>query len=162
LLLNNRKEEPKMNESISMLKLTLVAALGVIVAYFNALMIPIIVLVFVMVTDYITGMAAAKKTGELSSRLGIMGIAKKVGYLALVAVGMVVDYLISSALVHVGIEIQINYCFAMIIVIWLIVNELISILENLGELGVPIPSFLGKYISKIKENVEHKTGGDDE
>ena len=151
-----------MNESISMLKLTIIAALGVITAYFNALMIPIVVLVFVMVTDYISGMASAKKSGELSSSIGIMGIAKKVGYLALVAVGMVVDYLISSALVHVGIEIQINYCFAMIIVIWLIVNELISILENLGELGVPIPSFLGKYISKIKENVEHKTGGDDE
>ena len=52
-----------MNETISMLKLTLIAAVSVVLAYFNALMIPIIVLVFVMVTDYITGMAAAKKTG---------------------------------------------------------------------------------------------------
>ena len=43
-----------MNESISMLKLTIIAALGVITAYFNALMIPIVVLVFVMVTDYIS------------------------------------------------------------------------------------------------------------
>ena len=143
-----------MNESISMLKLTIITALGVIAAYFNALMIPIVVLVFVMVTDYISGMASAKKSGELSSSIGIMGIAKKVGYLALVAVGMVVDYLISSALVHVGIEIQINYCFA---VIWLIVNELISILENLGELGVPIPDFLRRSIHKIKDGVEAKT-----
>ena len=148
-----------MNELFSMLKLTLAAALGVLAAYFNILLIPVIVLVFVMVTDYITGMSAAKKTGELSSRLGIMGIAKKVGYLALVAVGMVVDYLISSALLNVGIEIQINYCFAMIIVIWLIVNELISILENLGELGVPIPEFLRKSIHKIKDGVENKTKG---
>ena len=121
-----------MNETISMLKLTLIAAVSVVLAYFNALMIPIIVLVFVMVTDYITGMAAAKKTGELSSRLGIMGV---------------------------GIEIQINYCFAMIIVIWLIVNELISILENLGELGVPIPDFLRRSIHKIKDGVESKTKG---
>lgn len=141
-----------------MLKLTIIAALGVITAYFNALMIPIVVLVFVMVTDYISGMISAKKSGELSSRLGIMGIAKKVGYLALVAVGMVVDYLISSALVHVGIEIQINYCFALIITIWLIVNELISILENLGELDVPIPNFLRKSIHKIKDSVDSKTG----
>ena len=147
-----------MNESISMLKLTIIAALGVITAYFNALMIPIVVLVFVMVTDYISGMISAKKSGGLSSRLGIMGIAKKVGYLALVAVGMVVDYLISSALVHVGIEIQINYCFALIITIWLIVNELISILENLGELDVPIPDFLRKSIHKIKDSVDSKTG----
>ena len=143
-----------MNESISMLKLTIIAALGVITAYFNVLMIPIVVLVFVMVTDYISGMASAKKSGELSSSIGIMGIAKKVGYLALVAVGMVVDYLISSALVHVGIEIQINYCFAMIIVIWLIINELISILENLGEMGVPLPSFLTSMIKTLKSKVD--------
>lgn len=141
-----------------MLKLTVITALGVIAAYFNVLLIPIVVLVFVMVTDYISGMISAKKSGELSSRLGIMGIAKKVGYLALVAVGMVVDYLISSALVHVGIEIQINYCFALIITIWLIVNELISILENLGELDVPIPDFLRKSIHKIKDSVDSKTG----
>ena len=151
-----------MNDAISMLKLTVITALGVIAAYFNVLLIPIVVLVFVMITDYISGMISAKKSGELSSRLGIMGIAKKVGYLALVAVGMVVDYLISSALVHVGIEIQINYCFAMIIVIWLIVNELISILENLGELGVPIPDFLRRSIHKIKDGVEAKTGDKDD
>ena len=147
-----------MNDAISMLKLTVITALGVIAAYFNVLLIPIVVLVFVMITDYISGMISAKKSGELSSRLGIMGIAKKVGYLALVAVGMVVDYLISSALVHVGIEIQINYCFALIITIWLIVNELISILENLGELDVPIPNFLRKSIHKIKDSVDSKTG----
>ena len=141
-----------------MLKLTVITALGVIAAYFNVLLIPIVVLVFVMVTDYISGMISARKSGELSSRLGIMGIAKKVGYLVLVAVGMVVDYLISSALVHVGIEIQINYCFALIITIWLSVNELISILENLGELDVPIPDFLRKSIHKIKDSVDSKTG----
>ena len=147
-----------MNESVSMLKLSIIAALGVIAAYFNALLIPIAVLVAVMVIDYISGMVSAKKTGDLSSRLGVIGILKKVGYLALVAVGMVVDYLISSALTQVGINIQINYCFAMIIVIWLIVNELISILENLGEIGVPIPEFLRKSIHKIKDGVENKTG----
>lgn len=151
-----------MNETISMLKLTLIAALSVVLAYFNALLIPIIVLIVVMVIDYISGMTSAKRTGELSSRLGVMGILKKVGYLALVAVGMVVDYLISSALIHVGIHIQINYCFAMIIIIWLIVNELISILENLGELGVPIPEFLRKSIKKIKDGVENKAGEDDD
>ena len=147
-----------MNESISMLKLTIIAALGVITAYFNALMIPIVVLVFVMVTDYISGMASAKKSGELSSGIGIMGIAKKVGYLALVAVGMVVDYLILSALVSIGISLQINYCFGMIITVWLIINELISILENLGEMGVPLPSFLTSMIKTLKSKVEEQGG----
>ena len=84
----------------------------------------------------------------------MIGIVKKVCYLALVAVGMVVDYLISSALVSIGISLQINYCFGMIITVWLIINELISILENLGEMGVPLPSFLTSMIKTLKSKVE--------
>ncbi len=54
-----------MNETISMLKLTLIAAVSVVLAYFNALLIPIVVLVAVMVIDYISGMTSAKRTGEI-------------------------------------------------------------------------------------------------
>lgn len=66
-------------------------AVGALAAYFNVLLIPIVVLVAVMLIDYITGMAGASYTGQLNSRAGVMGIVKKTGYLALVAVGMVVD-----------------------------------------------------------------------
>ena len=106
-----------MNESLTMIKLTLATALGVVLSYFNVLLVPVAALVLVMLIDYISGMASAKHAGEISSRVGIFGIIKKVGYLALVAVGMVVDYLISSALLQVGIDLKINYCFAMIIII---------------------------------------------
>lgn len=133
-------------------------ALGALAAYFNILAVPIVVLVAVMLIDWITGLAGASATGKLNSRVGVVGIVKKVCYLALVAVGMVVDYLILSALVSIGISLQINYCFGMIITVWLIINELISILENLGELGVPIPDFLRKSIHKIKDSVDSKTG----
>ena len=118
-------------------------AVGALAAYFNVLAVPLVVLVAVMLIDWITGLAGASATGKLSSRVGVIGIVKKVCYLALVAVGMVVDYLITSALVSIGISLQINYCFGMIITVWLIINELISILENLGEMGVPLPD--GRY-----------------
>ena len=137
-------------------------AVGALAAYFNVLAVPLVVLVAVMLIDWITGLAGASATGKLSSRVGVIGIVKKVCYLALVAVGMVVDYLISSALVSIGISLQINYCFGMIITVWLIINELISILENLGELGVPIPDFLRRSIHKIKDGVEAKTGDKDD
>ena len=117
-------------------------AVEALAEYFNVLLIPIVVLVAVMLIDYITGMAGAAYTGEINSRVGVIGIVKKVCYLALVAVGIVVDYLITTALVQIGLSIQINYCFGMIVTIWLIINELISILENLGELNVPLPHFL--------------------
>lgn len=133
-------------------------AIGALAAYFNVLLIPLLVLVAVMLIDYVTGMAGASYTGKLNSRVGVMGIVKKAGYIALVAVGMVVDYLISSALVNIGIHIQITYCFGMIITIWLIINELISILENLGEMNIPLPQFLIKTIKSLKGNVENTAG----
>ena len=107
-----------------------------------------------MLIDYITGMAGAAYTGEINSRVGIIGIVKKICYLALVAVGIVVDYLITTALVQIGLSIQINYCFGMIVTIWLIINELISILENLGELNVPLPHFLVSIVKNLKGRVE--------
>lgn len=129
-------------------------AIGALAAYFNILLIPIVVLVAVMLIDYITGMAGAAYTGEINSRVGVIGIVKKVCYLALVAVGIVVDYLITTALVQIGLSIQINYCFGMIVTIWLIINELISILENLGELNVPLPHFLVSIVKNLKGRVE--------
>ena len=129
-------------------------ALGALAAYFNVLLIPLIVLIAVMLIDYITGMAGAAYTGEINSRAGVIGIVKKVCYLALVAVGIVVDYLITTAMVQIGIAIQINYCFGMVITVWLIINELISILENLGELNVPLPQFLVKTVKSLKGRVE--------
>ena len=134
-------------------------AIGALAAYFNVLLIPLAILLVVMLIDYITGMAGASYSGKLSSRAGIMGILKKAGYFALIAVGMVADYLISSALVKIGIDLKITYCFGMIITIWLIINELISILENLGELNVPLPSFLVNIIKTLKSKVEEQAEG---
>ena len=129
---------------------------GALAAYLNILAVPLIVLGTVMVVDWFTGMAGASATGKLSSRVGVIGIIKKLCYIALVVVGGVIDYLISSALVSIGISLQINYCFGMIITVWLIINELISILENLGEMGVPLPSFLTSMIKTLKSKVEEQ------
>ena len=131
-------------------------AVGALAAYFNVLLIPLAVLMGAMLIDCITGMAGAAYTGEINSRVGVIGIVKKVCYLALVAVGIVVDYLITTALVQIGLSIQINYCFGMIVTIWLIINELISILENLGELNIPLPKFLVDMIKSLKNKVEDK------
>lgn len=134
-------------------------AIGALAAYFNVLLIPLIVLLIVMLVDYITGMAGAAYSGKLNSRVGVFGILKKAGYLALVVVGMVADYLIGSALLKIGIDLKITYCFGMIITVWLIINELISILENLGELDVPLPSFLVNIIKTLKSKVEEQAEG---
>lgn len=110
-----------------------------------------------MIIDYITGMAQAYVSHTLNSRIGVVGIIKKISYITAVAVGIVADYLISSALTQVGIDIKINYCIGMIVTIWFIINELISVLENLAEIGIPLPKFLVSLIKRLKVVVENKT-----
>ena len=127
----------------NMFRALFAAAIGALAAYAGIL--------------YATGIAAAWSCKLLSSRVGVKGIVKKVAYLALVAVGMVVDYLISSALVHVGVDISVNYCFGMMISVWLIINELLSILENLGRLGIPLPDFLVRAVERLRDGVDRRT-----
>ena len=141
------------------LQIIFASALGALAAYCKILIVPLVVLIAVMLIDYFTGMAAASYNHELNSRVGVLGLLKKVGYLALVAVGMAVDYLISYALVQVGIDAHISLCFGMIVTVWLIINELISILENLGELNIPLPQFLIKTIKTLRGRVENEAEG---
>ena len=139
---------------INIASVTLSVAIGAMAAYFNILLVPLIVLMAVMIIDYFTGMVSAKREGKLSSRVGVLGIIKKVGYLALVGVGVVVDYLLTSALAQIGIKSGMPNIFGLMVIIWLIINELISILENLGEIGVPMPPFLVSAIKTLKGKVD--------
>ncbi len=144
----------------NIIQATVSVAIGALAAYFNVLLVPLTILIVVMIIDYATGMTSAWKSGELESKTGLIGILKKVSYLVLVAVGGVVDYLISAGLAAANVEISITYCCGLIVCVWLIINELISILENLSELGTPIPKFLVNIVRRLKNTVENKTDTD--
>ena len=75
------------------LQAVLTAAVTAFAVYFNAIAVPLIVLLVMMIIDYISGMSAAWREGTLNSKKGVDGIIKKVGYMALVAVamGVVID-----------------------------------------------------------------------
>ena len=126
-------------------------------AYFHQLLGPLVALVIVMVADYITGMTAAWVTGTLSSRQGVLGIIKKCGYLFAVAVAVVVDYVITTAAAGTGMDLGNFHIFGLLVTIWLTLNECISILENLSEIGVPLPGFLLAVVKRLKKSAE-KTG----
>ena len=135
----------------------LVAAAGAAVGlYFKELLVPVAVLVAVMLLDYATGMADAWAARELSSKTGILGIVKKLCYLIAVAVAVVVDWVIQSVAAKAGLELGSFYAFGLLVTVWLILNELISILENLSALGVPLPEFLMRVIEKLKKTAEEK------
>lgn len=147
------------NENATMA--VLAAALGALCSYWAALVVPLAVLLTVMAADYVSGMAKAWSTGTLCSKTGLRGIVKKLGYLVLVGTAGVVDWLVRYGLTQVGVEISFNFLIAAIVIVWLIINELISILENVAALGGPVPVFLQKLLGRLRDVVEKKTGEDE-
>lgn len=129
--------------------------IGGITAFLGDLAVPIYVLVACNVIDYATGLMSASARGEqISSYKGIRGIAKKVGQWLLVLVGWLLDVLIAYAVHHVSPDLSVPVVVAIIVAVWLGFNEVISILENLGDMGVPMPPFLSKLVKKLKGKVE--------
>jgi toxin secretion/phage lysis holin len=141
----------------STLKTIIAGSIAALAAYFQLLIVPIAVLVTVMIFDYLSGMAAAWAAKNLSSRIGVFGIIKKVCYLLVVAVGMVVDYIIQAVGAQLGLDLSGYFIFGLLVIVWLILNELISILENLSEIGIPLPVFLEKIIEKLKSQAEARS-----
>jgi len=138
------------------------AALAGLAAYAKVILIPLSLLIITMLIDYISGMSKAYINGEWSSKVGFKGIVKKLGYIGVVIVAAVMDWVIYSGLKGVGISIGMSYYLGLIVTIWLLINECISILENLGSIGVPLPSFLIKGIKKLQKNIEDKGDKNDE
>jgi len=103
-------------------------------------------LVCMMLADYITGLVAAAIKGELDSKVGLKGAAKKILIFVLVAVAAVVD----TATGLTGHPLRAAAC------LFYIGNEGISIVENLGRAGVPIPSWLGNLFARIKAENDQK------
>ncbi len=130
--------------------------LSLICAFFEQIGISLIMLLIAMAIDYVTGIIKAYMKGTLSSKIGIRGIIKKTCYLLVVACGAICDWMIRYAFVKIGIELSAPFPIALLITVWLIINELISVLENLTEVGVPMPSFLARLISRLALTLESK------
>lgn len=107
------------------------------------------VLVTFVVLDYITGIVAAWYEKDLDSNIGFVGIARKILLFIPIGVAYSLDQIIGDS--------QILRSLA----IWFyLANEGLSIMENLGRLGIPIPTVLVEALNQLKkksESTEAKT-----
>ena len=122
-----------------------------------------ILFIILMAIDYISGMLAAKtealthprnKRYGWSSKKGLIGIYKKIGYILTILVALSTDYVIFNLLEKIGIQYNTGTLFGLLTLIWFIINELISILENIGRMGVKLPPFIINVLSEIKDDIE--------
>ena len=74
----------------------------------------------------------------------------------LILVGWMMDVLIAYAVNTMGLAITLPFIVATVVAVWLICNELISILENMIDIGVDIPPFLMPLVKLIRHQTEEK------
>ncbi len=119
------------------------------------LYVPVLLMVLCNLIDYITGLLASKYRDEhINSYKSFQGIAKKICMWILVVVGAIVDKLIAYAVETIGIAMPFTFLIACIVAIWIVCNELISILENIIDIGVWVPAFMIPLIKNIKSKAE--------
>ena len=138
-------------------KVGIVTFFAVITSWLGTLAIPVYILVACNVIDYITGITAAcVRKEQVSSYKGILGIAKKVFMYLLIVVGVFVDYMLQYMFKSLNIPISLPFVVGCIVACWLVLNEMLSILENLNDIGVPMPPFLMPLVERIRGAVEKK------
>ncbi|MBE6821487.1 MAG: phage holin family protein [Ruminococcaceae bacterium] len=138
-------------------KAVFIAIFTVLSAWLGVLAVPVFTLVSLNVIDYGTGLVAAKYRGQkISSYRGFRGILKKICMWLLVAIGAIIDMLITYGAEQAGIVLHLGYAVASLVAVWLICNEIISILENMADIGVSYPEFLKKIVDKVRDQVESK------
>lgn len=159
----------KMEKYATIFRITLTAAGAWVSAKLGILYPVLIILMMMMVLDYITGMLAAKAEAlehpdesgyGWSSKKGAQGIIKKVGYLCVIAVAVVVDYVILHVAATLGITASTKAFFALLVAVWYVLNELLSIIENAGRMGAQVPEWLCRYIAVLKEKIDENSEGE--
>lgn len=119
-----------------------VATIGTTFAWlFGAWDIALTVLVCFMILDYITGVLRAFVKKEVSSNIGLIGIARKSLILVVLIVGVLLDRLLNEG----------TWVFRTLIAYFYIANEGISLLENCVGLGLPVPQKLQDTLIQLKE-----------
>ncbi len=138
-------------------KVTVIAVMSALMSWMGILAVPVLLLVGCNIIDYATGLCAVKyRNDSISSYKSIRGITKKVCMWLLVVVGAFIDVLIQYAVECAGIGLTVPFVVATVVAVWLVVNEIISILENMSDIGVNMPPFLLPLMKYIKKQVEDK------
>ncbi len=134
--------------------------MGVLVPLFG-------ILVAMMTLDYVTGMLASKKEAidrptdpdaGWSSRKGAVGIFKKLAILAAVIVAMSLDYVVKIMTDGLGFDPPAMPFIALLVIVWFLLNEMLSIIENAGRMGGNVPVWLAKYIAVLKNRIDDQGG----
>ncbi|MGL5190907.1 MAG: phage holin family protein [Cetobacterium sp.] len=128
-----------------------VAAVGTFFTWlFGAWDTALMVLVCFMMLDYVTGLLRAFVNKEVSSDVGLKGIARKTVIFIVLIVAVLLDRLLNTG----------TWVFRTIVCYFYIANEGISLLENCAGLGLPIPEKIKDALSQLQNGEKKELKGE--
>jgi toxin secretion/phage lysis holin len=134
-------------ESVSLYFKTTVGLIGSIVSYMvDGLGLAFVVLLGLMLADFITGIMAASANEGLSSAVGRKGFIRKLYVIILIGSVYLIEKVVLQSHGYLGDGVTIAYC----------VIEFISVTENGGKLGVPMPAQVKNVLAALKNREVEK------
>ena len=144
-------------EHINGLKAAIAAVVGCLTALWGWFGWLVLAWVACMLLDYATGSFAALRAGEWSSKTARDGLWHKLGAIVAVLVAIILDGVIGLILANIpALSLPFDYTvfLSVLVLVWYIMTELGSIVENAGKLGAPIPPWLAKAIAALEASVD--------
>ena len=105
------------------------------------------VLVIVICTDFITGILKAFINKDLQSREMMVGMIRKMLIMVCVCLAFEVDKALALHAANAGIEYNLD--IRLFVIIYFCIEELLSILENMVAIGVPVPKFVTQFLRTV-------------
>lgn len=102
------------------------------------------VLIVFMILDYGTGVLYAYLTDQLNSEVGFKGLVKKCMILVVLIIGVMLDRIVGNG----------TWVFRTLVAYFYIANEGISLLENVGNIGIPIPNKIRNALEQLNNDEE--------
>lgn len=143
------------------IKLFFSVILGIIATFFEQYGLLILLVATAIVFDLVTGLIKAKKdpSDAWSSEKCRKGLYKKLGLLVGMAFGFYLDWFIPQVLLYVNVAVPFAMPFALIISFYIVLNECISVCENLYAIN---PEIMPKWIVNLLTNVKDRLANDTE
>ena len=123
----------------------------------------VVIWAFCMLLDYISGTAAARRKGEWSSAIARDGLWHKLGEIFAVLVAALADIALGIILDAAPVSLPFTYStfITPLVLLWYIITELGSILENAVKLGAQRPEWLLKRFKIYRDTLDAVQGGKD-
>ena len=147
-----------MNDNLVAAKAAMVAFFGALFAFLGWRMVLLLVWVFLMCVDYLSGTLAARQNGTWKSQKAKDGVGHKIGMIFVVLVVGVADFVmlvICDSLPNDVLPFTWPMPIFPMVTIWYILTEFGSIVENAIEMGANVPSWLPKLLNATAHVVDN-------